>query len=46
MKVRKQLSELRLEMGSRLGLRKPDEFAPLWSFIGLEICSCFRAASC
>ncbi|MBP5395921.1 MAG: aspartate--tRNA ligase [Bacteroidales bacterium] len=30
MKVRKQLSELRLEMGSRLGLRKPDEFAPLW----------------
>ena len=29
-KVRKQLSELRLEMGSRLGLRKPDEFAPLW----------------
>ena len=24
------LNELRLEMGSRLGLRKPDEFAPLW----------------
>ena len=30
MKVRKQLSELRLEMGNRLGLRKSDEFAPLW----------------
>ncbi|NOY49765.1 MAG: aspartate--tRNA ligase [Chlorobi bacterium] len=29
-KVRKQLSELRLEMGNRLGLRKPDVFAPLW----------------
>lgn len=24
------LNELRLEMGERLGLRKPDEFAPLW----------------
>jgi len=24
------LNELRLEMGNRLGLRKPDEFAPLW----------------
>ena len=29
-KVRKQLSELRLEMGNRLGLRKKDQFAPLW----------------
>ncbi len=29
-KVRKQLSELRLEMGNRLGLRNPDVFAPLW----------------
>lgn len=29
-KVRKQLNELRLEMGSRLGLRNKDEFAPLW----------------
>lgn len=28
--VRKQLNELRLEMGSRLGLRKPNVFAPLW----------------
>ncbi len=28
--VRKQLSELRLEMGSRLGMRNPDEFKPLW----------------
>jgi aspartyl-tRNA synthetase len=28
--VRKQLSELRLEMGNRLGMRKPDEFKPLW----------------
>jgi len=26
------LSELRLEMGNRLGLRKPDTFAPLWVF--------------
>ena len=29
-KVRKQLSELRLEMGNRLGLRKPDDFKALW----------------
>jgi aspartyl-tRNA synthetase len=29
-KARKQLSELRLEMGSRLGLRKTDEFRALW----------------
>jgi aspartyl-tRNA synthetase len=29
-KTRKQLSELRLEMGTRLGLRKPDDFKPLW----------------
>lgn len=29
-KTRKQLSELRLEMGSRLGLRAPDVFKPLW----------------
>ncbi|MBK7426725.1 MAG: aspartate--tRNA ligase [Saprospiraceae bacterium] len=29
-KVRKQLSELRLELGNRLGLRKSDEFKPLW----------------
>lgn len=29
-KTRKQLGELRLEMGNRLGLRKPDEFKPLW----------------
>ena len=29
-KVRKQMSELRLEMGSRLDLRKADVFAPLW----------------
>jgi aspartyl-tRNA synthetase len=28
--TRKALSELRLEMGKRLGLRKPDEFACLW----------------
>ncbi len=28
--VRKQLNELRLEMGSRLGLRKPDNYKPLW----------------
>lgn len=30
MKVRKQLCELRLEMGSRLGLRDKNVFAPLW----------------
>ena len=29
-KVRAQLSALRMEMAERLGLRKPDEFAPLW----------------
>jgi aspartyl-tRNA synthetase len=29
-KVRKQLNELRLEMGNRLGLRDPKVFAPLW----------------
>ena len=29
-KVRKQLSELRLEMGKRLGLRDKNVFAPLW----------------
>lgn len=28
--TRKQLNELRLEMGNRLNLRKTDEFAPLW----------------
>ncbi len=29
-KVRKQLNELRLEMGNRLGLRDKNAFAPLW----------------
>ncbi|MFM7155929.1 MAG: aspartate--tRNA ligase [Bacteroidota bacterium] len=29
-KTRKQLCELRLEMGSRLGLRDPQQFCPLW----------------
>lgn len=29
-KTRAQLSALRMELGNRLGLRKPDEFAPLW----------------
>ncbi|HAY70598.1 MAG TPA: aspartate--tRNA ligase [Saprospirales bacterium] len=29
-KTRKQLSELRLEMGRRMGLMKPGEFKPLW----------------
>jgi len=29
-KVRKQLNELRLEMGARLGLRDKNTFAPLW----------------
>ena len=29
-KVRKQLNELRLEMGTRLGLRDPKIFKPLW----------------
>ena len=30
MKTRKQLCELRLEMGNRLGLRDKNNFAPLW----------------
>ena len=30
MKTRKALCELRLEMGSRMGLRDKDTFAPLW----------------
>ncbi|REA62509.1 aspartate--tRNA ligase [Dyadobacter luteus] len=29
-KARKQLNELRLEMGSRLGLRNPDDYRVLW----------------
>lgn len=29
-KARKQLNELRLEMGNRLGLRDKNKFAPLW----------------
>lgn len=29
-KTQKALCELRLEMGNRLGLRKPDEFKPIW----------------
>lgn len=29
-KTRKQLNELRLEMGSRMGLMDPTEFKPLW----------------
>ncbi|MFI2741852.1 aspartate--tRNA ligase [Zhouia sp. PK063] len=29
-KVRAQLSALRMEIATRLGLRKPNEFAPLW----------------
>ncbi|MFN0174615.1 MAG: aspartate--tRNA ligase [Saprospiraceae bacterium] len=29
-KTRKQLSELRLEMGNRLGFRRGDDFKPLW----------------
>ncbi|WKS94997.1 aspartate--tRNA ligase [Riemerella columbina] len=28
--VRTQLSALRMELGNQLGLRKPDEYAPLW----------------
>lgn len=28
--TRTQLSALRMELGNRLGLRKPNEFAPLW----------------
>ncbi len=29
-KTRKQMNELRLEMGTRMGLRQPDDFKPLW----------------
>lgn len=29
-KTRTQMSALRMELATRLGLRKPDEFAPLW----------------
>ncbi len=29
-KTRKQLGDLRLEMGNRLGLRQPGDFKPLW----------------
>ncbi|HMR19042.1 MAG TPA: aspartate--tRNA ligase [Sphingobacterium sp.] len=29
-KTRSQLSALRMELANQLGLRKPDEFAPLW----------------
>ena len=29
-KVRKQMNELRLHMGTELGLRNPNEFKPLW----------------
>lgn len=29
-KVRSQMNELRLHLGTTLGLRKPDEFKPLW----------------
>lgn len=29
-KTRKQLNELRLEMGTRMGLRNPDNYAALW----------------
>ncbi len=29
-KVRKQLNELRIEMGNRLGLRNPENYKPLW----------------
>jgi len=32
MKTRKALNELRLEMGTRLGLRNPETFAPLWVY--------------
>jgi len=31
-KTRKQLNELRLEMGNRLGLRNPEVFRPLWVY--------------
>lgn len=30
LEVRRQMSELRLEMGKRLGLRNPDVYKPLW----------------
>lgn len=30
LRTRKAISELRLEMGNRLGLRNPDEYRPLW----------------
>lgn len=30
LRTRKAISELRLEMGNRLGLRNPDEYKPLW----------------
>lgn len=30
LRTRKAISELRLEMGNKLGLRKPDEYKPLW----------------
>lgn len=29
-KVQKQMNELRLHLGTELGLRKPDDFKPLW----------------
>jgi aspartyl-tRNA synthetase len=29
-RTRKAMSELRLEMGNRLGMRNPDEYKPLW----------------
>jgi aspartyl-tRNA synthetase len=29
-KVRKQMGELRLELGQRFGLRRPEDFKPLW----------------
>lgn len=31
-KTRKALNELRLEMGTRLGLRNPETFSPLWVY--------------
>jgi aspartyl-tRNA synthetase len=31
-KTRKALNELRLEMGTRLGLRNPETYAPLWVY--------------
>ena len=30
LRTRKAMSELRLEMGNKLGLRNPDEYKPLW----------------